>query len=57
MKEDQIKKKIEEIEKQIELCQINMVNAEYFDKLLEIHKKLWDFLYFKLNLEKTYLIK
>ncbi|KKL94986.1 hypothetical protein LCGC14_1859110 [marine sediment metagenome] len=49
------RKKIREIEDQLKSTKINMVSAEYYEKLLHIHSELWLLLYFKINQEKTYL--
>lgn len=57
MNQQQIKEKIKEIEKEIEMTEVNPTNYDYYDNLLDIHKKLWDFLYFKKNQEETFLIK
>ncbi len=56
MKEEEIKKKIEEVEEKLKE-DVTLLNYDYYDKLLDIHKKLWEMLYFKVNLEKTYLLK
>ena len=56
MNEEEIKKQIKEVEEKLKET-VTMLNYDYFDKLLDIHKKLWEMLYFKLNLEKTYLLK
>ncbi len=57
MKEKEIREKIEEVELQLKVVKISMVNYDYYDKLLDIHKKLWDLLYFKLNQEENFLVR
>lgn len=57
MNEKEIKNRIMEVEQQLKTLKISMINYDYYDKLLDIHKKLWDYLYFKLNQEKTFLLK
>ncbi len=57
MNEEQIKKKIKEVEKLLEETKINPTNYDYYNKLIDIHTKLWTFLYFKKNQEATYLVK
>jgi len=57
MNEEQIKSKIEEVEKQLANVVISMLNFEYYDKLLDIRHKLTDFLYFKVNQEENFLKK
>ena len=51
----QIKQKIKEVEHQLEITEVNMVSVEYYKELLIIYHELWELLYFKLHLEKTYL--
>ena len=55
MNEEQLKQKIKEVERQLEISEINMVTIDYYDKLLQILHALWDLLYFKTNQEKTFL--
>ena len=55
MKEE-IRKKIKEVEEKLKM-DLTMLNYDYYDKLLDIHKKLWDLLYFKINQEKNFLVK
>lgn len=56
MDKEEILRKIKEIE--ISLKQTTtIINYDFHDKLLDMHKKLWDLLYFKINQEKTFLIK
>lgn len=57
MKEEQIKQRIIEVEEKLEKLELTLANYDYYDKLLDIHKKLWELLYFKKNQEGTYLIK
>jgi len=52
-----IKERIKEIEKVIFTTKVNPTNYDYIDKCLDILRKLWDQLYFKVNQEKTYLLK
>ena len=54
---EELKKKIKEIEKKLIEMDINMVNYEYYSKLIEIHADLWGIMYFKVNTEKDYLKK
>lgn len=56
MNEQEIRTKIKDIEEKLKI-DINATNFDYYLKLLEIHSKLWDLLYFKINQEKTFLIK
>ena len=51
----QIRKKIKEVEHQLEITEVNMVSVEYYKELLQTHQELWNLLYFKLHEEKTYL--
>lgn len=55
MDEKIIKQKIKEIEEQLESQEINMVSIDYYEKLLIVHARLWDYLDFKKNSEATYL--
>lgn len=55
--EEQLKKKIKEIEAIILTTKINPTNYDFIDKCLDILRKLWDQLYFKIHQEKNYLIK
>ncbi len=57
MNEKEIRNKIKKIEEQLAAIDITLINYDYYDKLLDIHRKLWDLLYFKLNEEKTFLLK
>ncbi len=57
MNEKDIREKLKKIEEKLVSLDITLINYDYYDKLLEIHKKLWDLLYFKLNQEKTFLLK
>lgn len=57
MEEENIKKRIIEVEKKLETLELTLVNYDFYDKLLDIHKKLWDLLYFKKNQEQTFLLK
>jgi hypothetical protein len=52
-----IKEKIKECEKQIEKNTINITTANEYMKLLEIRTELYNYLYFKLHQEETFLIK
>lgn len=54
---DDIKKKIEEVRKIITSTEINPTTFDYYDKLLDIERKLWDMMYFKENQEKNWLVK
>ncbi len=56
MNEKEIEEKINEVEKQLGE-KLTILNYDYYDKLLEIHKKLWDLLYFKINQQETFLLK
>ena len=56
MNEKEIKEKIKEVEEQLEQ-EVNILNCDSYDKLLDVHKKLWDLLYFKINQEGTFLLK
>lgn len=51
-----IKQLEKEIEEKLEV-DVALLNYDYYDKLLDIHKKLWDLLYFKLNQEENFLVK
>jgi hypothetical protein len=51
-----IKKRIKQVEEEL-LKEVNPTNYDYYDKLLDIHRKLSDLLYFKVNLEKGFLLK
>ena len=57
MNEKEIREKIKKVEEQLKALEISVINFDYYNKLLDIHKKLWDLLYFKLNQEKTFLLK
>lgn len=52
-----IEKQIKKIEKLIVETEITLLNYDFIDKLLDMHRKLWDLLYFKLNQEKDFLKK
>lgn len=52
---NKIKQKIKDVEEQLENTKIDMVTSEYYRNLLKIHSDLYDFLYFKIHNEKTYL--
>lgn len=56
MNEQEIRKQIKNVEEKLKV-DVALLNYDYYDKLLDIHKKLWDLLYFKLNQEKTFLVK
>ena len=56
MNEQEIRDQIKDVEEKLK-ADIILLNYDYYDKLLDIHKKLWDLLYFKLNQEKTFLVK
>jgi len=56
MNEEEIKNKIEEIREKLKV-EVTCVNYDYYDKLLDIERKLWDLLYFKTNQEKNWLVK
>ena len=53
----ELKKKINEVEKEIIKTEVNMVTAEYIHHLLLTHDELLDLLYFKVNQEKDWLKK
>ena len=55
--EKELRKKIEEVEGIILNTKINYSNHDYIDKCLDILRKLWEQLYFKVNQEKNYLLK
>jgi len=57
MKQEEIKKKIEEVREKIISTEVDLVNYDYLDKLLDIEVKLWNMLYFHVNQEKGYLLK
>ena len=54
MNEKEIKKRIEEVEAQINSVDLSMTTVEYLDKLLDIHTKLWNLEYFKKHQEKNF---
>jgi len=56
MNEGEIREKIKEVEEKLKE-KVTLLNYDYYDKLIDIHKKLWDLLYFKVNQEKTFLLK
>jgi len=53
---EKIQQKIKEVEALLIKTKINPTTADYYHKLLEIADKLKDFLYFKVNQEKNWLI-
>ena len=55
MNNNQIKQKIKEVENQLEIIRVDMVTADYYEKLLHLHVGLWKLLYFKTNQEEKYL--
>ena len=57
MNEKEVRQKIKEVEKEIEKNKVTMATAESFLRLIDVHKSLWEFLYFKLNQEENYLKK
>ena len=52
-----IKEKIKETERELQKSKINIATADCYARLIEIHKALYDLLYFKVNQEETFLIK
>ena len=44
---EEIKKKVEEVRSLIISTEINPTTYDYYDKLLDIERKLWDLMYFK----------
>lgn len=52
-----IRKKIKEAEDEIEKNKITLATADSYLRLIDIHKSLWEILYFKLNQEESYLLK
>lgn len=56
MNEEEIKEKIREVEEKLKE-KVTLLNYDYYDKLLDILRKLWDLLYFKTNQEETFLLK
>ena len=56
MNEEEIKAQIKEVEEKLKET-VTVLNYDYFDRILDIHRKLWDLLYFKVNSEKTFLLK
>lgn len=52
-----IKNQIDNIRNLILSTKVTMLNYDYFDKLIDIERKLWDMLYFIKNQEDNWLIK
>jgi len=57
MNEKEIREKIKETEEQLKVNRINLITANDYAKLLEIHNNLWNLLYFKVNSEEHFLDK
>ncbi len=56
MDEKIIREKLKEVEKLLEV-KINLVNYDFYCKLLDIHHKLWNLLYFEKNEKENFLVK
>lgn len=52
-----IKQKIKECEAEMEKNKITLATADSYLHLIDIHKSLFELLYFKLNQEEGYLLK
>lgn len=57
MEEKEIKQRINEVEEKLKVVELTLANYDFYDRLLDIHKKLWDLLYFKKNQEENFLLK
>jgi hypothetical protein len=57
MNETQIRDKIKEVEKELVKVKISLAVAGDYFRLVELHRALWDLLYFKVNQEENCLLK
>lgn len=57
MKSEKIKEQIEKVRELIISIEVNPTTYDYYDKLLDIERKLWDLMYFQENQEKNWLVK